>query len=393
MPFTHFECVLCYGEKFEELPRWVGEGGSRICDACARDCVAPRFYAALQHEHHYPPMWGKEKLDFWTFLDLFDDGFREAWREKEEEYAMPVKKRVYCEHRDPASGSICGEFLGRRGLGQKRCERCQCYTCGACGTTSDNATSARNHTCKKATTVDDIFAKFQKGRHYQKCPGCEKDIFPAEGCNHMTCRPPCGTHFCFICGDRVAARQSGHWRRGGCPRFGMSGPRGIWDEPGEHSEDEDFDGDGDGDGSARDLRMIQQRETREQLQHVRRVRQLADIFVEAERIERLNLSVTRVDGERRVAFFGDVLANLNIVIDMLFTRFEVNQIPNQLREFNARDERIRREYDLNRANLNTDTNTVTQLSDLSNELDAYFVFALEASADMSAIAAAHGRAS
>lgn len=173
----------------------------------------------------------------------------------------------------------------------------------------------------------------------------------------------------------------------------MSGPRGIWDEPGEHSEDEDFDGDGDGDGGARDLRMIQQRETREQLQHVRRVRQLADIFVEAERIERSNLSVTRVDGERRVAFFGDVLANLNIVIDMLFTRFEVNQIPNQLREFNARDERIRREYDLNRANLNTDTNTVTQLSDLSNELDAYFVFALEASADMSAIAAAHGRAS
>ena len=96
-------------------------------------------------------------------LDLFDDGFREAWREKEEEYAMPVKKRVYCEHRDPASGSICGEFLGRRGLGQKRCERCQCYTCGACGTTSDNATSARNHSCNKATTVDDVFAEFQKG--------------------------------------------------------------------------------------------------------------------------------------------------------------------------------------------------------------------------------------
>jgi hypothetical protein len=34
-------------------------------------------------------MWGKEKLDFWMFVDLFDDGFREAWREKEEEYAMP----------------------------------------------------------------------------------------------------------------------------------------------------------------------------------------------------------------------------------------------------------------------------------------------------------------
>ena len=207
----------------------------------------------------------------------------------------------------------------------------------------------------------------------------------------MTCRPPCGTHFCFICGDRVAARQSGHWQRGGCPRFGMSGPQGIWDNPGEHSEDEDHDFDDDGDGGARDLRIINLRMTREQLRHVTRVRQLADIFVEAERVERLNLSVTRVGGERRVAFFGDVLANLTIVIDMLFTRFEVDHIPNQLREFNARDERIRREYDLNRANPNADMDTFTRLSVLSNELDAYFVFALETSADMSAIAAAHGR--
>ena len=304
-----------------------------------------------------------------------------------------MKKRLYCEHQHPASGPICGEFLGQRGLGLKRCERCQCYTCGACGTTIDDATSARDHACEKATTVDDVFAKFQKGRHYQQCPGCEKEIFPAEGCNHMTCRPPCGTHFCFICGDRVAARQSGHWQRGGCPRFGMAGPRGICDNPGEHSEDEDndFDGDGDDEGGARDLRMAHLRVTREQLQHVGRVRQLADIFVEAERVERLNLSVTRVDGERRVAFFGDVLANLQIVIDMLFTRFEVDHIPNQLREFNARDERIRREYDLNRANPNVDTDTVTQLSDLSNELDAYFVFALETSADMNSIAAARRR--
>jgi hypothetical protein len=173
----------------------------------------------------------------------------------------------------------------------------------------------------------------------------------------------------------------------------MAGPRGIWDNPGEHSEDEDndFDGNGDDEGGARDLRMAHLRVTREQLQHVGGVRQLADIFVEAERVERLNLSVMRVDGERRVAFFGDVLANLQIVIDMLFTRFEVDHIPNQLREFNARDERIRREYDLNRANPNVDTDTVTQLSDLSNELDAYFVFALETSADMNSIAAARRR--
>lgn len=386
MPFTHFECVLCYEDKFEEWPRWVGKGGSRICDDCARDCVAPLFHAALQHEYQYPPMWGKEKLDFRTFSNLFDGGFREAWREKEKEYAMPVKQRLYCDHRDPESGNVCGGFLGKRGFGLELCKRCQCCTCGECGTSNGDAISMRNHACKKATTVDDVLAKFHKGRHYQVCPGCEKEIFQAEGCNHMTCRPPCGTHFCFICGDRVAAHQSGHWQRGGCPRFGVSGPRRIWDDPGEHSEDEDDRPEGE-DGDETEVFGL--------AWDVRRVSQLVDTFTSAVAFERGRLIFTRAlatdDSDRRIAFYEDVLANLVIVRQMVQTRFNVDEIPQQLRQFNARHERIRNTYESNRTNPDWQTGPATRLSDLGDEFDAYFVFALETITDMTVIAAARGR--
>jgi hypothetical protein len=384
MPYTHFECVLCCEDRCEELPRWIGDSQSaRFCDACARDYVAPRFHAALQNEYQYPPMWGKEKLDIWTFWDLFDNDFREAWREKEKEYAMPVKRRLYCEHRDSASGMVCGEFLGQRGFGLELCERCQCYTCGDCGTTNEGAVGMRDHACEKAP-ADDAFTGLRKGRHYQKCPGCEKEIFLAEGCNHMTCRPPCGTHFCFVCGERVAAHQSGHWQRGGCPRFGVSGPRRIWDHSGEHSEDEGDESDGDDD--ERDLLELEQ--------DTGRVNWLVYTFAGAlafERHRRMFGAVATVGSDRRIAFYSDLLANLDIVRQMAQNSLDVNQIPQQLREFNARHARIRNTYESSRNDPNWHTSSVTRLADLGDEFDAYFVFALERIADMNGIAEASER--
>jgi hypothetical protein len=328
-------------------------------------------------------MWGKEKQDIWTFWDLFDNDFREAWREKEKEYAMPVKRRLYCEHRDSASGMVCGEFLGQRGFGLELCERCQCYTCGDCGTTNEGAVGMRDHACEKAP-ADDAFTGLRKGRHYQKCPGCEKEIFLAEGCNHMTCRPPCGTHFCFVCGERVAAHQSGHWQRGGCPRFGVSGPRRIWDHSGEHSEDEGDESDGDDD--ERDLLELEQ--------DTGRVNWLVYTFAGAlafERHRRMFGAVATVGSDRRIAFYSDLLANLDIVRQMAQNSLDVNQIPQQLREFNARHARIRNTYESSRNDPNWHTSSVTWLADLGDEFDAYFVFALERIADMNGIAEASER--
>ena len=329
-------------------------------------------------------MWGKEQLDVWAFCDLFDEDFRQVWREKVQEYTMPVKDRLYCEYRDSDSGVVCGAFLGRKGLGLVLCSRCQCHTCGDCGLSDESAISAKAHTCKKTTEVD-AFEEMQKGQHYQQCPGCEKEIFQAEGCNHMICRPPCGAHFCFVCGKRVAAHQSGHWQQGGCPRFGVSGPRRIWDDPDEHSEDEADASDDD------DVEM----DLFEHLRDVMIVQQLIDVFTDVERLESDRMEVTRgiaaVSSEQRMRFFGDVVANLNIVDQMMHNTFDVDRIAEQLRGFHERHERVREEYESNRAASASQTDTFTQLSDLSEEFDLYFVFALETMADLNVIAGAQQR--
>ncbi|GAB7326313.1 hypothetical protein MBLNU13_g10287t1 [Cladosporium sp. NU13] len=155
----------------------------------------------------------------------------------------------------------------------------------------------------------------------------------------------------------------------------------------DESNGSDDDGDDDDEGDEMEL-----------LEHPRdvgRVQHFIEIFADAERAERIRVrltpSVIRVDSEPLVAFFGDLLTNLNIILQMMHTEFDADRIPGQMREFNARHERIRNYYDLNRANSDTLTSTVTHLSDLNDEFDAYFVFALETSADMNAIAAAQGR--
>jgi hypothetical protein len=379
MPSTPFECTLCCEDKHEAYPRWIG--GSRICDACASDFVKPRFLAALEHEYQYPPMWGKEKLDVWTFWDLFDEGFRGAWWKKLQEYDMPVKKRLYCEHRNGASGIVCGDFLGMRGLGLALCSSCRCYTCRDCGISNDSTTITKHHACKDMAKPDAL-EKLPRGQHYQKCPDCEKEICQGEGCNHMICRPPCGAHFCFVCGKRVAAHQSGHWQPGGCPRFGVSGPRRIWDDPEEHSEEEADDSDDDGGG----MDLLQH------LRDVRSVHQLIDVFGDAERAETDRLEIARgagaVSSAQRVHFFNQVLANLGVVLEMMHNRFDADPA-NQLRGFNERHESIRNEYQSNQSSQDSQTNTAMQLSDMSNEFDAYFVFALETITDLGVIAAAH----
>jgi len=325
-------------------------------------------------------MWGKEKLDVWVFWDLFDDEFRAAWRKKVQEYDTPVKKRLYCEHRNGASGIVCGEFLGQKGSGLIICSSCRRFTCRDCGISNDSTPIMLQHACKDTAKVD-AFEKLRKGLHFQQCPDCEKKICQGEGCNHMICRPPCGAHFCFVCGKRLAPHQSGHWQPGGCPRFGVSGPRRIWDDPDEHSEDESGGSDDDGG----EMELLQH------LRDVRSVQLLIDMFGHAERVEGERMETARgarsISSAHRVLFYGQVLANLDVVLEMMHNRFDADPA-NQLREFNERHESIRNEYQSDRSNAGSQTDTAIQLSDLSDEFDAYFVFALEAITDLGVIAAA-----
>lgn len=194
----------------------------------------------------------------------------------------------------------------------------------------------------------------------------------------MTCRPPCNTHFCFACGERVAAHQSGHWQIGGCPRFGQN----IYDAPGAHSED----GTDDSDVDERDL--IEQ-----DLRDIAEIQQLIGVFDHAADAERAESNRTRSiqgvasgSGEDRIRFFGFVSSNLAILLQLLRSQLDLDRVSDLLDEFTARHQRISHEYHLNQGTETPQAGTVTNLSDLSDEFDAYFVFALEAMADLTVVA-------
>ncbi|KAK0526770.1 hypothetical protein OC835_005175 [Tilletia horrida] len=55
--------------------------------------------------------------------------------------------------------------------------------------------------------------------HTTRCPHCGCSVEKSHGCNHLTCRP-CGTHFCFLCGERLnPAHPYAHFNTPGKPCY------------------------------------------------------------------------------------------------------------------------------------------------------------------------------
>jgi hypothetical protein len=404
MPRTDFECVICGDGKFEALPRWVDDD-SRICDECAVECVAPHFHNALEHEHHYPPMFGKVVMDIWTFWDLFDGDFLTAWSKKTQEYNVPVKSRVYCEQRGGVDGDVCGAYLGTRGPGSVCCSECHCSTCRKCGAGSGDVSSAKTHRCQEVSK-EDPFEKLSKGRDYQQCPSCKKEIFQAEGCNHMVCLPPCATHFCFVCGEQVTARRSGHWQQGRCPRFGVQGKNLIWDNDGEHSEtdlgendfeendfeenesDPDFEPDPER-GTDDEFEIDDDLDSAEQYE-VQDLIERFDQAAEAELLEDTRARLTIIPSVRRESranFFGYISQNLAIVdqVRRPGPRFSPDDATNVLEEFRTRDRRIMRQLRLYHSVMQPEAGP-TDLADLRDELNAYSWYVIQTTARLTHIA-------
>jgi hypothetical protein len=373
MPNTYFECALCGDDKFEALPRWVDDD-CRICDECAEDCVAPRFHNALQHEHHYPPTWGNVVLDLWTFWDLFDGIFLDAWRKKMQEYSAPVKSRLYCEHRSRVGKTVCGAYLGTKGPGSVCCSLCRGLTCKKCEARTSDVISAATHRCREVSK-EDPFEKLTKGRDYQQCPGCKKEIIQAEGCNHMVCIASCGTHFCFVCGQQVVARRSGHWQKD-CPRFGVAGKTLIWDNEGEHSvaDSDEFDPDFDDDAGDLALDLVDQAD----------IDHLIERFDQAHEAEQLEDTRNRtmmarmIRRKSRADFLMYISFNLALVNQVRQFRFQLDDAADVLEEFGNRHQHIIRKLRFYQSETEPPVwvgSHVIDLADLEVELDSYMFYA------------------
>jgi len=210
------------------------------------------FEAALQHEVNYPVTFGGSDLDPDEFASLLPTGYVQALREREKEYLVLHKQRLYCQNlvsvdqagrqgkpnaltademAADAKSSVttkCGAFVGSRktisgpSVTCARCEGTVCSRCGACqldGSTNSYCCSFDGQATGDQSIDFDVLVR---GRDYQLCPNsdCEMPIYLGDGVNHMTCKSAaCRTQYCFICAQQ-ATHDSGHWAIDmPCPRF------------------------------------------------------------------------------------------------------------------------------------------------------------------------------
>lgn len=373
---TDFTCMLCDEEKREALPRWISEERSeRICDECAGESIVPLFQEAMMHEHTYPPRWGREKLEYWTFQDLLDEDEKDEWGAKVREYETPVEKRLYCCHRDEQSGEVCEMFLGEKGEGAVVCPGCAGSTCRSCKATWHEYVGGLDEHMCETMHEEDPFEDMIKGKDYQQCPGCKKNIAQGDGCNHMICA--CRVNFCFICGQEVAANLSGHWRVGGCPRWGHdTGDIGSYDDPGfDSDEEEDLD---DHVGAALAAQLARRRRLEVRYAFLRDFFNQQDLG-EARQIRnaanrRYLLPGWFVNAEARRDLFRAVSSNMVLALRVVAPHFNINQdedVEGTLAEFEIRHRTIDSDY---RAALRTnqEDEDEVQISNMQLEFEMYY---------------------
>jgi hypothetical protein len=155
---------------------------TREDDLVCSNCISAIFGRALQHDAEWPARWGSEELDHHDFASVLSQGFAFQYHCKGLEL---VAERAVAQA-EPLEGLVLG-------------------------------------------------------RDYQICPTCKRAVCLEDGCSHVVCR--CGASFCFVCGVVALDDGSGHWSRGGCPRYNALGS-GL--------EDYDSDDDADSDSSGED---------------------------------------------------------------------------------------------------------------------------------------------
>ncbi|CAO2150099.1 unnamed protein product [Urochloa humidicola] len=94
------------------------------------------------------------------------------------------------------------KFLGFAGDGAADvfCE-CRHGFCWSCGEEAHRPVSCDTVRAWQAKNVSDSETANWLLTHTKHCPKCQRPIEKNQGCNHMTCRPPCGHHFCWLCFD------------------------------------------------------------------------------------------------------------------------------------------------------------------------------------------------
>ncbi|KAL6654618.1 hypothetical protein ACP70R_008083 [Stipagrostis hirtigluma subsp. patula] len=86
------------------------------------------------------------------------------------------------------------------------CEHGFCFRCGEEAHRPVTCDTVRAWLLKNSSDSENANWLLANTKH---CPKCRRPIEKNEGCNHMTCRPPCRHRFCWICLDPLGKDHSG----------------------------------------------------------------------------------------------------------------------------------------------------------------------------------------
>ncbi|KAK5658745.1 hypothetical protein OQA88_1554 [Cercophora sp. LCS_1] len=176
------ECVSC----FDDIkPK---EGVKTPCHYYCRLCFERLITVAISSEAQWPPKCCLNPIPFRTVTKYVPLDLAKRYRDKDEEFRVPVENRIYCSHPD------CGEWIKKfdKALNTARCSKGH-YICVLCRG-EPHATGAA---CPQDTDRK-LADQLAEEQGWRRCIKCGVLVEHKEACQHMTCR--CGAQFCYVCG-------------------------------------------------------------------------------------------------------------------------------------------------------------------------------------------------
>ncbi|KAI0102168.1 hypothetical protein GGR51DRAFT_550629 [Nemania sp. FL0031] len=188
------ECVSCLDD-FDPKDT-VKAPCHHYCKPCFQRLIA----LACQNEQQWPPKCCLNDIPESTITDNVDSAQQERYRERAEEWNIPIADRIYCSHRNcslfipPTQISVNNKAIATCARGH--------YTCTICRNAKHKGVD-----CPQDKEVAKMVEIAQE-EGWRRCYQCKRFVEHAAACRHMTCI--CGAEFCYLCGKRwngVGARE------------------------------------------------------------------------------------------------------------------------------------------------------------------------------------------
>ena len=191
---SRIQCTICTGElRFDKALHTP-------CDHYyCRECITSYVEATTRDEELFPIRCCLQPIPVDLIAQFITPALRKAFEDKEAEYTVPVRERIYCVN--AACHVFIGSSAGITATGVA-CPACRTMTCPQC----KQAEHAGEDCVAVASAAQLRTLASESG--WKTCPGCHMLVERTQGCPHMVCR--CKVEFCYLCAQA--------WETCGCPR-------------------------------------------------------------------------------------------------------------------------------------------------------------------------------